>query len=332
MEKIIKFVRRYPETIIIGLLAIVLLIVLIKVMNLPEDEDIKKVNTALTDIEATLKDKKSPELKLPEGSDSETVRKFWAELPNVTSEVNNWLMYYKPYYVVEFTKLLPPVLKTILPPTITLTRTISATPDIVILTWQKNPPARDQAPVSGYKIYRKTTAEKEFRLITPTPLIDPSIISTTDNTITWTDDNNIEPETEYEYAITALTDEKAENMAYGKTESELSKSLRAEKTFSNVELRLKVVTPDGDQAWLEVTKYFKGKGKKTASEYFSKGATVKFVSKGDNFSTDYVIKEIIKGEPKDIKTGDEVIHKKVDKAILKNQKTGREIPLETVPY
>jgi hypothetical protein len=235
--------------------------------------------------------------------------------------------------VVEFQKVRPKTLLTILPPTITLTQTISATPDIVILTWQKNPPAREQAPVSGYKIYRKTTAEKEFKLITPAPLIDPSIISTTDNTIIWTDDNNIDPETEYEYAITALTDEKAENMAYGKTESELSKPLRAEKTFSNVDFRLILVNPDGDQAWLEVTKYFKGEGKKTAKEYFSKGAPVKFVSKKIDFSTDYVIKEIIKGEPKDILTAGEIIHKKVDKVILKNQKTGREIPpLETAPY
>ncbi|MFH1227993.1 MAG: hypothetical protein V1701_08860 [Planctomycetota bacterium] len=198
MKQIIKFVKDYPERIVLTVCILVAFVVFIKFLSASEEPIVAEVKNKAALLKKLI-NTKEPLLV----SDIKYFNNVKVNWENVTParETNNWLMYHQPVYEVEV-KENPAVNSAImnLPPVF---ESITATaPDTVKLIWLKND--KTTANIKSYRIYRKAKCENDFSMVKEvfTDVISPTELSIIEY------DKTVSATMEYSYYITAYTDEK----------------------------------------------------------------------------------------------------------------------------
>lgn len=312
-----KIITAYPERIILVIAFIGLIIHGIKTFNAPPDPDVERIKGKF----AKIKNMPNQPLVFPEVKHLETIKSKWDKLPSVP-EMYNGMMYRGTIPLISYTITAVAPKMVILAPVMGQITVDPEIPDRIVITWTKNTkvPLTPLAGISGYRIYRRVAGEKEDKVLTE---IKAESITSTE--FSYTDTNEILPELQYTYYITALTNEKPEEMTDGKTES-IPSAAKQITTPEIVRLNAEVAYPD--RVFMSIEKYIDGKWQKSR-DYFGKGEKV---GKG-KFGTEYVISAITeetRNKVIDAATG-KVIVQKFFKIVLKHAKTGKEIVRETTP-
>lgn len=319
-----KLITEHSEKLLLGIvvIAIILLVIIIpnRILPLP-DSDVIAVNKKLQVTDNLLKGNPLP--KFPELNQLAKIKEKWGKL-TLSAELNNWTMYCPTTYIIEFNEPPKPEPKEIRPPILKGITVNPDQPNKVLITWGKDTAiySSPTATLSGYRIYRRSKEDKEIRLL----------IELKASEIAYTDEQDIQPETEYQYSITSFTNEKADEMKENKTESS--------PVNSQVILTPEIVRLDAlevNQAdnfvyqwvYIKIDKYMEGKWK-SILDFFKKGERVG----KDKFITNYEIKDIKEEEQKksiDPSDPKRVVLLKTYKITLRHIKSGKEKIIETKP-
>ncbi len=284
--------------------------------NAPPDPDVEKTTAKLAKSKQLLAT--NPPLVFPEVNYHATLQKKWDKLASAP-EMYNGMMYRPTIPTVVYTVTAVAPKKVIQPPIMGLLTVDPQIPDRIVITWTKNTQIsiKPLAVISGYRIYRRVAGEKQDKLLT-------EIKSSAE--FSYTDTDNMQPEQQYSYYITAITDEKPEEMENGKTES-VPSAAKQITTPENVRLNAEVANPE--QVYMSIEKYIGGKWLKTR-DYFKKGEKI---GKG-KFETEYEITGIKEGTVDisiDPLNPQKTVKKVFFRITLKHAKTGKEITKETKP-
>ncbi|MBI4833265.1 MAG: fibronectin type III domain-containing protein [Planctomycetes bacterium] len=318
--RIKKFILAYPERIILVVALIGLFVHGVKTFNAPPDPDVERINKKLNEIKRVIST--NPPLVFPEVKYLETIKSKWDKLASAP-ELYGGMMFRNTIPLISYAETVVAPKKVILPPIMDKLSVDPELPDRIVISWTKNTeiPIKPLAVISKYRIYRKAAGEKQDKMVTEVKP-DPNVLS-----FAYTDTDNIQPELQYTYYITAFTDEKSDEMTDGKTESIPSV---AKQTVTPEIVKLDAIaTSSSEQIYMSIEKYIGGKWQKTR-DYFKKGDRVG----KDKFVTDYEIANITEETVnKSIDPSDplKTVKKTFFRITLKHVKTGKEIVRETKP-
>jgi len=323
------------EKIILTFVSAILIVLAIVSFVIPVKDDyqqqtINKINA----VRKIMKD--SPIPKFPEINQAKKIQNSWESLePPV--ELSDWIMYRPTIYLIEFKEPVKPELRELKAPIIKSILTSDEQPDTIKISWEKNMSvsSRPLAVISGYRIYRKSKSDKELKLIIDLKLAPASFSETS---FVYFDKTEIQPETEYQYLLTSVTNEPLDLIKGAKNESEPAISANWVITPEFVRFEAREASPKDNWAYLKIEKYQPDKTGLASAPGKWEGA-LGFFKKGervgkDKFSSDYEIKEIKEEEIKkslDPNDPKRIISLKAYKITMKNVITGKERIIETKP-
>ena len=266
LSDITKFITNYPERIIFGICAILLVIVLaVYLAGGKEDDTVAAVMLEKIQLDEVIK-MNAPAVLGPIEY-LKKIRGIWEEIQQ-PMEGKGWLMYRPPVVAVKFTKEetftrekkpnLPPIVKSI--------KAENEKPDEITLTWDGN--ISSTAQIKGYKIYRRAQGEKDF-----TELIEIPAVTPTESGYVYVD-KGVKPETEYAYYFTGLSDEP--NVI--KPESDRSGELKVI-TPNDYKIEFIDVIVEKNSLYVKISKYLNGKW----------DSTTVFINKGEKIDKDKFI-------------------------------------------
>jgi hypothetical protein len=314
------------EKIILAVITAIFIVLIIISFVIPVKDDYQQiVVTKIGEVKKAIKDNPLP--KFPEVNHSIRIKNSWESL-DLPAELNDWAMYRPTIYLIEFKEPVKPELKELRTPILKAVVVNEDVPDSIKINWEKNMfvSSKPSASIIGYRIYRKNKSDKDFKLIIELKL---SPISSSDISFFYIDKTEIQPETEYQYSLTSISDEPIDLIKGAKNESDpaISNSWITSPEFVRFEAR--EASPKDNWAYIKVEKYMNGKWESVLG-FFKKGDRVG----KDKFSSDYEIREIKEEEirksldPSDPKR---IISLKAYKITMKNVVTGKERIIETKP-
>jgi hypothetical protein len=245
LSNIIVFIKEYPERIILGVCSLILLFVLTgHLTGGRENKMISDLEQQKANLEYVLK-ANSP--AAPEPIDYlKKLKDVWEGIQQPI-EGKGWLMYRPPIVTVKFeTEIIISAVKTTNLPPLAKNPQSSREPDKITLNWESN--ISSTARIKSYRVYRRAAGEKDFAVIAEAP-----VANSDGNSFAYTD-NGCNPETEYAYYFTAVSDD---NTAV-KQESDPSAEVKIA-TVKDYDIKFSLVDLERNRVYTKVDKYLDGK-------------------------------------------------------------------------